>query len=541
MKTNDVKKVLDELDGLTPPARDEMLSRCGITPRTPEETAPSAAAEPRKRFPKLLAVGLISAAAASLLAIGTAAAVNENREYRDALDYCERYGISTEGMSRAEIKEARRRFTVSGGGTPEGEAKEAVIRGNELLLCTEEEALAAVNGHEAGFSVPDALKKETPVYTELFSDENGNAYCDHKCYPEETSFIGRAKEGSAGGYDWRTEVSPLNHVQVYGYGDRVIVTGYRGRLSEDPRASVLCLSGETGKILWRKDIRPDGACSVLPMMTVTDEEGFTVFCRTSYGGERLSRQYRIVTLRFDENGMLLTSKESDLMDLFLVKDAKKLSSGYCLCLENLKEAEERERYPYEFVYLGGTFEIKNRYRLTVGAALAAYEPESGAESGLPAGNFNAVSDGSFLSIAQIEECGDVIWLCGCTGALPGPKAYQPSDDGKGYRQLTGLSDPVIAGMRKTCAAYLLAWDPIAGEVRYFCTAPGCMTPSGFPLILPGENGEITWRVGSVVGFQAVSPYISSMRGFITYALYDNVFRTDGTVSSRFLGGATLPY
>lgn len=129
MKQNEIKAKMQGMDSLTPPPRDEMLDRLGVSsdePLTAPVTPPAAGHAPR-RFLKPLMVGAAAALAVSLLTFGAVAAVNENREYREALTNLRQYGIPTDGMTRAEIKEAWRTFSVSSGG---GEAQEAVIHGD---------------------------------------------------------------------------------------------------------------------------------------------------------------------------------------------------------------------------------------------------------------------------------------------------------------------------------------------------------------------------------------------------------------------------
>ena len=537
----DLREKLRGLDGLIPPAEEKMLDRLGQIRDNPAALA-SAAPAGRPKPRRWMWIAAAAVLLAGLLTVTVFAAVRDTMEYKEALAYCLEHNLPTEGLSRAEIKETWRKFTVSRSG--KDTQNRGIVQGHELLLCTPEEAalaLAATDKPGAEWTTEHNRELSSSGaapsygYYSSLSDESGNYYGDETLYPKYTAFIGKG-ETSDGPWLWKTEVSPLVYISVIPCSDRVFVTGIDKHGTTDSpnnQCVVTCLSAETGTVLWRTVFSPGESANGLPMGAVPDADGITVFCRIDKG-----KYARLVTVRFDNNGSLTAEEISESINSFNIAEAIALPAGYCLHLTELPGAPAEE----ELVYIDRNYQVKRRYLLEMEEVISTesqYTPK----------------------FSRIVAQGNLVWIAGSTDdiydtitsglfddAFSQYAVDKVLEDGSeyqffNYNRLCWKKDAVIEEIRRKNLSYVFAWDPLTGDILYQCSAPGCFVPRSriydyYPgdVLRINENGEIVWTVYSIVGIEPVGLFVSSMREWVTSAVYEVTITGDGAILPRFIGG-----
>ena len=506
MKKTDIEAQLRGLDSLTPPPVDELQAGLDLSAPADGQAAPAAALRrpaARRVIRTALTVGLATVLCGALT-IGAVAAVNENKEYRSALNYFTTNGLSTDGLSRSEIKETWRRFVTSGHDSEQPQSHAVEIRGGELLLCTEDEARDALTVQDPD-GLPDVSGRSLPSYEVLYDYESDTPFIVKYQIPYVADTI-----------VWKRDVSPLKYIHTADAGDALYVYGYKDRQT----VSLIRLDPDTGHELWRTDHRTSYT-NILPMSVKPTDTGVVVFCRAVCGdGARLSEMYRLVTLALDQKGKVTETYESDLMGLFTINDAVKLGGGWCLRLGDL--SGEPRALPDKLVWMDDTYTVRHTYTLELGGA-------DGAET-------------DSMTIRDMLVSGDLVWLTASSLDIPlmDRELRQPDDEnGFSYRRLCWPDDRIIDKVRGGTCAYLIAWDPVRGEVRTFLSMPGCFFPARYNALSFREDGTPEWTAYSVVGVEPVYEYISSMRAFITCAVYNCTCSPEGEVTSEFRGGTCI--
>lgn len=505
MKKTDIEARLRGLDSLTPPPMDELLAGLDRSAASDGQAAPAAAPRrpaARRVIRTALTVGL-AAVLCGALTIGAVAAVNENKEYRAALNYFTTNRLSTDGLSRSEIKETWRRFVTSGHDSEQPQPHTVEVRGGELLLCTEDEARDALTVQDTG-GQPDAPGLSAASYEVLHDYESDTYFIVKYQVPYVADTI-----------VWKRDVSPLEYVHTADAGDALYVYGYK----DHQTVTLIRLDPDTGRELWRTDHRTKYT-NILPMSVEPTDTGVVVFCRAAGDGARLSEKYRLVTLVLDQKGKVTETYESDLMGLFTINDAVRLGGGWCLRLRDL--SGEPRPLPDKLVWMDDTYTVRHTYTLELGGA-------DGAET-------------DSMTIRDMLVSGDLVWLTASSLDIPlmDRELGQPVDEnGLYYRRLCWPDDRIMDKVRNGTCAYLIAWDPVRGEVETFLSMPGCFFPAWYDSLSFREDGTPEWMAYSVVGVQPVSKYISSMRAFITCAVYECSCSPEGEVSAAYIGGTTI--
>ena len=259
MNKKEIKRILSGFDRVDMPNKDKILSSC---PNAEEK------ASVRKGTGKRNALILAVAVAALLALVGCAAEV---KEYNDAVTFFEEYSLSTDNLSRSEIKKVYR----------------DIITEQFALEQTAVVILDQVKGYVVGVSVPSSeeLKK---VWDDLTVSNDGPYswyYLDNEI--EEEGIIRSGEMMFCKIVDceviWETKI-PLRDGYVEDYvllknGKYVAVYGV---YSPSARGSKNCgfielFDAESGESLWRKifdDYRHFSVSAVLP-----SEEGLVAFCR----------------------------------------------------------------------------------------------------------------------------------------------------------------------------------------------------------------------------------------------------------------------
>lgn len=508
MKKTDIEARLRGLDSLTPPPKDELLAGLDLAAPADGQAVPAAASRrpaARRVIRTALTVGL-AAVLCGALTIGAVAAVNENKEYRAALNYFTTNRLSTDGLSRSEIKETWRRFVTSGHDSEQPQPHTVEVRGGELLLCTEDEARDALTVQPAD-GQPDVPGRSVPSYEVLHDYESDTYFIVKYQIPYVADTI-----------VWKRDVSPLKYVHTANAGDALYVYGYK----DDQTVSLIRLDPDTGHELWRTDHRMSYA-NILPMSVKPTDTGVVVFCRAAGDGARLSEKYRLVTLVLDQKGKVTETYESDMMGLFTIKDAVRLGGGWCLRLGDL--SGERRLLSDKLVWMDDTYTVRHTYTLELSSA-------DGTET-------------DSMTIRDMLVSGDLVWLTASSLHIPlEDKALLQPDDENGnpfvpYRWLCWPDDRIMDKVRNGTCAYLIAWDPVRGEVETFLAMPGCFFPAWYDSLSFREDGTPEWMAYSVVGVQPVSKYISSMQAFITCAVYECSCSPEGEVCAAYIGGTTI--
>lgn len=446
---------------------------------------PPAPAKRRWRWAAAAAACLVLLAAAG----GTCAYAAEVRVYNDAVDFFQAYDLSTEGLSRGEIKAVYRDITTESFTY----SKTAAVIANSLS-----------GGQAAGFEI---LQDEpTPEDVEnLWNYKNfnggfltagstrteGNAYQiydDYKLDPElgfEVHEKSRVEKYESGELVWSASITDF---AVSGYSpisDGVLVYGVTPTWSsEQPRYAWIAKIDGGGTILWTSRLDHGFQDEDISAVLENDDGVCAVFSRGDYRYFCLSQ--------YDRSGNQISFRKTDVGN-YGIWNVARFGDGYLVQLGSYMANEQ--------------------------AKIVKVDAEGGVTE-----SFSYTAEDQYYYITDMIEFGGSI----CISAYAVPKGEEEEPYSGGHYELSSVLEELLeneAGaisseeltpmVRANYTAVLLVCDPQEGTPREFYSVKGSL---GGKLAL-SEQGTLLWDVESIT-----STYFSPMTSSFSIGGTSLVFR-----------------
>lgn len=468
----------------------QTLEKCGVT-----------APKMKKRVVKKAL--LLAATFALLFAfmLGAVACAAEQKEYREALKFFEEYNLSTEGLSRGEIKKVYRditlrRFTYSK--TAEVIEKSVWtqrLEGVEILPNdpTPEEVAElwqAFKDYIGNYtSILRSNDTEYRTRTGYITDEYGNLRAD-------SYYIEKFNQEQM---CWSVELEG-GVLDTYLLSDGVLVNCLLESVELRDMWRCLFKISNQGEIVWRYDYddffeacyeNTDGTISVLSSEIHPDQ------------------RYLIVRT-FSAGGELLQSHKNEVNGG--IRSVSRGENGYLLVLsQGVLEPT------------GPTYGISR-------VDLTGKEIES----------FFCSSDMDVYEINNVIEYGGRIYFS--ANVKSNDDEYELSDvlayaREKWNKEGSSYTDEMLLQMIRECyTATLMVCDPISGEPKEFYTQKGAFG-SGLAI---DENGSLIWCVEGILS-AVFQPYLNSCQINGLCYVYQYAFDTEGEFLGQVQTALVVPY
>lgn len=456
-----------------------------------------------------------AAVAASLLlilgaAFGVRAYALDVKEYNEAVEFFNENALSTEGLTRAEIKAVYRDITT---GVFSFEKTAQVI-----------ETSLSVSGYE--------IFQEEPTPEEVEALWNHRAYNyaynystgywvetvpeDRVSYRFEGFYEGDPADGSftvtvvktVGGETvwsvtipeyWGETIQPATGgVLVYGYtpiekhvGDAIVRSksyGWLAKISED------------GQLLWHRQLTGGFKDEYICSLVENDDGSYAVFSRGDLN--------YLCLYQYSADGDLLLSKSTEIGN-YGIQNAAWLGDGYLVQLMSYNTGEYAKLVKLDpsgnltdaFSYESedSTYHVTDMVEFDGRVYLSAYAVPKQEQGGFH-GEIGPVLEQIWATLSD----------------------YDPGEYGMDYP-----TDKLTQMVRDNYTALLLVCDPEGGEPRKFYAVKGSL---GGNLAL-GENGDLLWSVESITS-TFFSPATSSFSIGGTSTVYRYAFAPGGALISR---------
>lgn len=479
MNENDLFRAFDAVD-------DDILTR-------------SEAPVPRRKAARVRKWGALAACAALVMVLG-GLAVAEAKEYHAAVEFFEDYGLSTAGLSRADVKAVYRDIITqrfSYGKT--AEVLERAVPGLEITqrqpAPEELEALWNLNvWYEAQ---PGAGISYRWDYLDREDEALGFDVFDRsvlECYWD-------------GGLLWTAEFSDFVVEDGAYTSAGTAVWGYAYRWSsEQPSPGWLARVDEDGNILWQRRLEHGFKVEDVARVLDNGDGTWAVISRGDYGQLCLSQ--------YDIDGNELSFREIE-MGRVAVRNAARLGDGYLVQLQDISIWDMPARDAEHVVKLDREGNLIDDF---------TYEGRD-----------------CDYHLTDMIEFGNRVYL----SAYAVPK----QTGGGGRYEIANILDYVfekknweISGeeltplVRDNYTAVLLLCDPEGGAPRTFYSVKGSL---GGALRVNGA-GELIWDVESVAD-TFFSPATSSFTIGGTCQVFRYAFDTAGNLLRQEDTGETVPY
>ena len=445
---------------------------------------------PRRRW------AVIAACLAVVIAAGSTAYAfaAEAAEYNTAVAFFDQYGLSTDGLSRAEIKAVYRDITTkkfSYGKTTE--VIRQVVPGWEIQQAepTAEEIAA----------VWDSRVLNSAYYQEGFTyqyssygkpDEQGVVFLDKcvvKCYKDS-------------GLLWTAEIRDFYVMGASHLTEGTVLWGYNEtRSSQEIHYGWLALLDDEGKVLWQTKLehgfRYDQIVSVLDGA----DGSLAVISRGDW-------KYLCLT-RCDATGRELSSQKTEMGDLF-IRNAVSLHDGYLVHLVNSMNH--------------------------VSAVLCRMDPD-----GNVAGIYSLESDDCDYYITDMAEYNMQFYLSGY--------AVPKQSDGGGRHEIANIldyifskenwdisSEELTALLRENYTAVLLLCDPENSVPKTFYSVKGSLGSK----LRVNDAYRLEWSVESITSSR-FSPATSAYSIIGTCKVFRYTFDSRGRLAGQTDTGKTSTY
>lgn len=551
MKTKDIKTVLEQLDSFPLPDKDKILATCETTDvkqvsMVPEASTANAMTSTTGQAGKITpAPGLcieeklsrkrfrFSPAMAAVLALVLAASIfagysiyAEAREYNAALAFFNEHNLSTEGLSRGEIKKVYRDITTSTfsyGKTSEIITKE--VGGAEIYQ--QDPTPEVLNnlwnirksGWQHGYRVAEHGISYLARYT-LREDPETGAQVEDKSYFEKYN---------DGKLVWSTEFPNYFHIGGFAssddatllYGSVAVDITQKSEQTDSDVIRMLItekimMLDKNGKIqwVWKHDNLDSNSSEIISSATF-DGDHIVVFSKIIPSNNLLLR-------RFDREGKLLSST-TESIGLSGIGASAKLGDGYLVLLQSHEIGDQLAKLDssgkvIDFIdykskndlyFIEDMIEMNNKVYISASSVPKLSESEMKHRAGGRRAEIASVLDKVFKDDDFLKEL---------TSTCPNPN-----------ERLTKL-------IRDNLTAVLLVCDHDTFEPREFYSIKGSLGGK----LSKDENGQLVWEVESVTD-NFFSFFSSSFIIGGKKVVYQYTFSEDGQLINQEQTGEIRSY
>jgi len=433
----------------------------------------------------------------------------EAKEYNAAVTFFNENDLSTEGLSRGEIKNVYRDITT----------------GTFTYDKTAEVIEKSVSGYEIAQNAPTAEDVEA-LWN--YKNSNSNYYCipldtgeyryEYVYKYDESLELDMPDKVVFGKYDgdtllWQAELSDFSIRYYTVYGDYIVLFG---ESDYSPYRQVtygrLALLDQNGQILWDITSDNDYVREVFEK-AVCDDSGITVFGVVNLPKTEIIQnndqttyyaytQKTLEVIRYDYSGNVIQRTEKEL-DNFSFLDAAKLGDGWLVQLSDYTAGE---------------------YLLKVEA------------DGTFTDTFTYTSQDSEYYITDMFDYNGKIYL----SAYAVPKLDADEDTAGGRYDIAGVLNSIFENeefgisneeltkrMRENFTAVLLICDPESGVPDEFYSVQGSLGSE----LSTDEDGQLVWKVERIT-----DTYLSMMTSSFTIGgacnVYEYTFDENGSLVSQ---------
>ena len=496
MDAEELDEVLEELHHMPMERGADKRIRAEVLDRTGLRTKQTGRMPRRWR-----AIGTLAACLALVLALGTYAYAAENRTYNRAVQFFSENRLSTQGLTRGEIKAVYRDITTE---------SFTYAKTAEVILNT-----ARVEGYFIPQEVPDKpLTREetidlwaaynlglsqTDVHYSIFyvetTEENGVRV-------DERSIISK-RDGQT--LLWQSPITAYIADKCYPVTDGVIVCGQSDITgSWQNRYAWMTKLDDSGRQVWTKRL-DDGFKDEYICAVMEEDGGYAVISRGDLKTVCLGR--------YSSDGQRTLLKKTDVGN-YGVTNAARLGDGYLVQLSSYLENEHARIVKLD-------------------------------HDGNLIGDFSYSADDAYYYITDMAEFGGKVYLSAY--AVPALPDGESSAGGRYEiaavlnklfeKQVWEIPDEVLTPMvRDNYTALLLVCDPRGGEPETFYSVEGSL---GGKLSV-NEQGELVWDVESIAS-TFFSPATSSFTIGGTCQVYRYAFDGSGTLARQVKTDETTIY
>lgn len=475
MKKNEIKKILSGLDSIEIPNKEKILSSC-----------PAAEPQSVQKRVKPRTVLIVAAAVVALLALAGCAA--EVKTYNDAMTFFEKHSLSTDDLSRSEIKKVYRDIIT----------EQFALEKTAIVI------IDSVKGYSVGVTKPSSeeLKK-------VWNDRNamGDApyswyYIDNEI--EEDGIIRSGEMMLRKVVDcevvWETKI-PLRDGYVM---DHTLIDGGRyvaayGAYSPNSKVTKHCgfielFDAVDGKSIWRRIFDDYKFYSVSKVLS--DSDGLVAFCRGDLKN--------FIFMKIDLSGEVTHEKVTEIGNLG-IWNAATLGDGYVVQLGGYQTGEKLYKVTSEgelsegFSYSAEdtAYFIKDMLEYRGRLYLSAYAvPKNGKNIQSGHDEISAILEGIYDVLIGLEK---------------------HPDAGFGY-----YVNDLTEKLRENYTAVLLICDEDSGRPDVFYSIDGSLAGS----LSLNEKGEMLWET-EYISDSYFSPATSAFSIAGVCHVYEHCFDENG--------------
>ena len=497
MKKHEIADVLQQLDTIPLPDKQKILSAC-LQPTAPGEVVLSTAYRRKLRFKPLVA----ACVALVLLITGTTYAIAaEVKEYNEAVTFFKEYDLSTDGLSRGEIKKVYRDIKTQAfvysktAEVIEKSISQSTVGGYDIFqddpTPEDLENLWNYTNNSGRYWVQNVVKDKDNVSYKYYSEEKPSEKLEVEVH-EKSIFEKHVDNHLV----WSVEFSDF-WIENYAVLDRrIIVYGQSPIYSSlQHRYAYMALIDHDGTILWQTKLengfRKEYIGAILPA-----DEKIVVFSRGDLKYLCLSE--------YDLNGNALSFHKTEVGN-YGIWNAAKLGDGY-------------------IVQLGSYMTGENARIVKVSS------------DGRIVDSFAYDSDDSYYYITDMIEYNGCIYL----SAYSVPVLENEASSAGGRYDIAAVLNHIFDNkmfdisneeltklVRDNFTAVLLVCNPASGTPREFYSVKGSL---GGKLAL-SDSDKLSWDVESITD-TFFSPATSAFTiGGASY-IYRYTFDENGTILSQ---------
>lgn len=497
MKKHEIADVLNQLDKIPLPKKEKILSACPLPPI-------DGVASPTVYRRKLRFKPMVAACAALVLLISgfsTYAIAAEVKEFNKAVIFFSQYDLSTDGLSRGEIKKVYRDITTGSfsysktAEVIENSVSKSAVGGYEIFQDTptpeDLESLWNYKNNNGRYRIQGSGRHADSVSYKFYSEAEFN---DHLGFTvHDKSIVEKYIDNSL---VWSAEFSDFWIEDYVLYDEKMIVFGQSPTYSSTQNTYAwMALINHDGTIMWEAKFENGFKTEYIGSIIPT-KENIIVFSRGDLKYLCLSE--------YDHNGNAIAFHKAEVGN-YGIWNAAKLGDGYIVQLGN---------YTVE----------KSAWIVKVG------------RDGTIMDSFAYDSDDGYYFVTDMIEFNGCIYLS--TYFVP---VLENKDDNSGGRydiaavlnyifdnKLFNISNEELTMLvRENFTAMLLICNPVSGIPQEFYSVKGSL---GGKLAL-SDSGNLLWNVESITD-TFFSPLTSAFTiGGASY-VYRYTFDENGTILTQ---------